>query len=289
MTKLIFGCGYLGERVASRWQAAGHAVAIVTRSADRAADFRRRGRIAIVADVTQPQTRSELPAADTILFAVGFDRASSRSIHEVYVSGLQNALAALPARSQRFVHISTTGVYGDAHGAWIDELTPPAPTRDGGRATLAAEKLLAAHPLGKNAVILRLAGLYGPGRVPFLDKLRAGQPIPAAGDGHLNLIHVDDAANVVVAADALAPFTNGPCIYCVSDGQPVRREIYYREIAHQVGAPPPTFVEPGPASPRAIRSESDRRIRNTKLVTELRPSLMYTNYRAGLAAILTNM
>ena len=109
-------------------------------------------------------------------------------------------LAALPSDTGRFIYISTTGVYGTAGGEWVDEETPPDPQRDGGRASLAAEQVLAAHPLGARSIILRLAGIYGPGRVPFLDKLRAGEPIPAPSAGYLNLIHVDDAAAVVVAA-----------------------------------------------------------------------------------------
>ena len=68
---------------------------------------------------------------------------------------------------------------------------------------MAAEQALAAHPLGQRGMILRLAGIYGPGRIPFLDKLQAGQPIPAMSAGNLNLIHVDDAATVVVAAGEL--------------------------------------------------------------------------------------
>ena len=160
---------------------AGHDVVVVTRE-PRAGrrSFEQQGYAAIVADVTQPETLRELPAAETVLFAVGFDRSESRqSIEEVYAGGVRNVLAALPADTGRFIYISTTGVYGPAGGEWVDEATPPDPQREGGRASLAAEQALAAHPLGQRSVILRLAGIYGPGRVPFFDELRAGEPIPA--------------------------------------------------------------------------------------------------------------
>ena len=94
----------------------------------------------------------------------------------------ENVLAALPSDVGRFIYISTTGVYGNAGGEWVDEDTPPDPQRDGGRASLAAEQVLAASPLADRGVVLRLAGIYGPGRIPFLDKLRAGEPIPAVSD-----------------------------------------------------------------------------------------------------------
>src|SRR3954471_3111309 len=121
MTKLVFGCGYLGERVARKWREAGHAVVVVTRSDARANEFRQAGYEAIVADVTQPETLTRLPVAETVLFAVGFDRASKHSIQQVYADGMSNVLAALPSATGRLIYISTTGVYGPADGGWVDE------------------------------------------------------------------------------------------------------------------------------------------------------------------------
>ena len=81
-------------------------------------------------------------------------------------------------------------------------------------------------------------------------------------------------------------FENGPRVYCVSDGHPVERGEFYREVARRIGAQPPTFVQPEPDSPRAMRAESDRRVCNTRMLNELGVKLKYDNYRAGLAAIL---
>jgi nucleoside-diphosphate-sugar epimerase len=281
MTKLIFGCGYLGERVARKWRDAGNDVAVVTRSVGRANAFRQSGYEAIVADVTQPETLSQLPVADSVLFAVGFDRASEKSIQQVYADGMSNVLAALPAKTGRFIYISTTGVYGQADGDWVDEATAPDPQREGGRASLAAEELLAAHPLGRRSVILRLAGIYGPGRVPFIRELRAGEPIPARTSGRLNLIHADDAAAVVAAAaEAMLAEKS---LYCVSDGVPVERGEFYSEVARQIGLPPPLFVEPDPNSARAARAEANRRISNARMLADLQVTLTYPDYRVGLA------
>jgi nucleoside-diphosphate-sugar epimerase len=299
MTKLLFGCGYLGERVARRWRDAGDNVAVVTRSLERAEDFQREGYDAIFADVTQPASLRELPAAETVLFAVGFDRQAGGSIEEVYAGGMRNVLAALPSGARRFIYISTTGVYGNAEGEWVDEDTPTDPQREGGGASLAAEQALAESPFADRGVVLRLAGIYGPGRIPFLGKLRAGEPIPAVSTGHLNLIHVDDAAAVVVAAAEIAESKlNRPSassgleskcrVYCVSDGYPVERGEYYREVARLIGAGPPTFVAPDPDSPRAARAEADRRVKNSRMLVELGIRLQFPVYRSGLAAILAN-
>lgn len=289
MTKLIFGCGYLGARVSRQWRGDDHDVTIVTRSQPRADGFTHHGYQAIVADVTRPETLNDphrLPVAETVLFAVGYDHTAEQSIEDVYAGGVRNVLAALPRSTGRFIYISTTGVYSDAGGAWIDERTPPDPRREGGRAALAAEHALVAHPLGASAIILRLAGLYGPGRVPYLEQLRAGEPIPAASTGHLNLIHVDDAANVVLAAERLPQLVDGPRVYGVNDGHPVQRGEYLCEVARLIGGPPPRFVAPDPGSPRAARAAVDRRIRNDRMFTELGVELVYPDYRAGLAAIL---
>jgi nucleoside-diphosphate-sugar epimerase len=294
MIRLIFGCGYLGERVARRWCEAGDDLVVVTRSVERARSFENQADHAIVADVTRPETLSNLPTAATVLFSVGHDRTSQQPITEVYAGGMRNVLAALPPDTGRFIYISTTGVYGDAKG-WVDEQTPPDPQREGGRASLAAEQLLAAHPLGRRSIILRLAGIYGPGRVPFIEELRAGEPIPAPSAGHLNLIHVDDATAVVVAAAEIPQSKfkklnreppKGCPVYCVSDGHPVQRGEYYREVARQIGARPPQFVEPDPDSPRAARASADRRVRNDRMLADLRVTLAYRDYRAGLAALL---
>jgi nucleoside-diphosphate-sugar epimerase len=290
MTKLLFGCGYLGERVARRWREARDDIVIVTRSGERAEAFRNQSYRAIVADVTQPATLTNLPVAETALFSVGYDRSAGRPIANVYAGGVRNVLAALPANTGRFIYISTTGVYGDAAGDWIDEETPTDPQREGGRASLEAEQALAESEFSPRGVVLRLAGIYGPGRIPFLDLLRAGEPIPAPSRGHLNLIHVDDAAAVVVAV-AAAEFEHaqsGPRIYCVSDGQPVERGDYYREVARLIGVAEPGFTAPDPHSPRAARAASDRRVSNRRMLAELRAQLAYPNYKLGLKAILNS-
>ena len=300
VTRIIFGLGYLGSRVANIWRDNRDNTWAFTRRDNITEAMIESGALTGQADVTQPETLyclRELATpgdqqTESLLYAVGFDRTAGPDIHSVYAGGLQNVLAALPSSVTRAIYISTTGVYGTAGGGWVDETTPTDPQRDGGKASLAAEEILRAHPLGRRSAILRLAGIYGPGRVPYLDKLKANEPIAAPSAGWLNLIHVDDAARIVVAIDrwlAERWRSDGPHVFCVSDGSPVARGEYYAEAARLIGASPPRFTTPAADSPAAARAGADRRVSNAKLhawMSEAGISLAYPSYRAGLAQIL---
>ena len=121
--------------------------------------------------------------------------------------------------------------------------------------------------------MLRLAGLYGPGRVPRSFDVAAGRPIAGSPDAYLNLIHVDDAARAVVAAAAAGPVTDR--LYGLSDGHPSTRGEYARLLATQLGAAPPAF-EGG--------SGLGKRVRNDRAVHDLKVRLQYRSFREGLAA-----
>lgn len=283
MAKLIFGCGYLGRRVAALWRAAGNDVYAVTRSPQRAAELAAQGLVPIVGDVAGEAKIAIPPDIRTVLFAVGFDRSPGQPIHEVYAGGIARALDGLPQSVERFLYISSTGVYGHVAGAEVDEQSPCQPTREGGRACLAAEEVLQTSRLGERSIILRLAGIYGPGRIPRSKDLLSGTPIDAPASGWLNLIHVDDAARIVLLAEQRAPL---PSLYVVSDGQPVLRGDYYRELARLLDAPPPRFIAPPADSPAAARAASDKRINPQRMLENLRPALAYPSYREGLAAIV---
>jgi len=178
ISRFVIGCGYLGQRVAEAWLQQGEGVAVTTRSPARAREFSERGFAPWLLDVTRPDTWGDLPAVETVLYAVGFDRTATASRHEVYVHGLQNVLERLPSSVARLLYISSTGVFGGADDAWVDERSECAPQREGGRACWAAEQWLRASSWASKSIILRLAGLYGPGRIPYLSQLRAEEALP---------------------------------------------------------------------------------------------------------------
>jgi nucleoside-diphosphate-sugar epimerase len=261
---LILGCGYLGRVVARRWRAAGHHVAALTRS--RADELRSLGIEPVVGDVTDPALR--LPAADTVLYSVGLDRSAGKSMREVYVGGLANVLRVLPPTRQ-LVYVSSTSVYGQTDGSWVDESAPTEPAEENGRIVLEAEQLL--RERRPEAIILRFAGLYGPGRKMRWETIQRGEPIATDPDGWLNLIHVEDGAAAVLAA---AERGQPGATYNVADDRPVTRREFYAEMAALLGAPEPRFT------PGAERT--NRRISNRRMRTELAVGLQFPDFRAGL-------
>ena len=281
--KLIVGCGYLGRRVARRWMAAGHAVTGLVRSPAGAESLAREAVLPLVADVTQPHTLRDLPAADTLLYAVGYDPAGGASRSAVYVDGLLAVLDAASSQVRRVILISSTGVYAEQGGGWVDEASPCRPLRESGRALLAAEQALAAHRLGDRGIVLRLAGIYGPGRLPRRAELVSGESLAIATSEHVNLIHVEDAAAAVLAAEAYA---QPPRTYVISDGHPVERREYFVELARQFGLPPPSFRDPLQGEPTKRRG-GDKRVSNARMLAELHVTLAYPTYREGLAAAVT--
>ena len=280
MKRLIFGCGYLGRRVADVWCRAGDTVHVVTRSQTHSKCFAKAGFFPIVADILLPDSLTDLPEVDTVLFAVGYDRKSQASIREVYVDGLRNVLEALPDHAFQILYISSTGVYAEKEGGWVDEDSPTDPGRDATQACLDAEQTLQTHPRNFNFKILRCAGIYGPDRLPRRDAILAGDPLPLPPSGYLNLIHVDDASQAVEAAAVKG--TEG--IYSIADGSPTLRGDYLNELARLLNAPPPKFAS---AMENTVgRSATSKRVRNDRMRNELGVRLRYPTYREGLAAIV---
>ncbi len=148
MRKLIFGCGYLGLRVAERWVADGARVSAVTRDPEKASVFQTHGIEPVIADIMAPDTLRNLPQVDSVLFAIGYDRGRGHSIRELYVDGLANVLERLPRSVSRLVYVSSTGVFGQSDDSWVDETSACEPTREGGRACWQAELLLQAASAG---------------------------------------------------------------------------------------------------------------------------------------------
>jgi nucleoside-diphosphate-sugar epimerase len=193
------------------------------------------------------------------------------------VDGLQHVLDRLAGRFDRLIFTSSTGVYGQTDGGWVDELAPTEPTSDSGRIVLEAEQLLQSD----RAVILRLAGLYGPTRLLRADALRRGEPIPGDPDHWLNLVHLDDATSAVLAC-TLAP-TLPHSLYNVADGHPLPRRAFYEALARHLGTPPPRF-ESTPS--RSGRDLAHKRINASRFRRDLAFSPRYPDSTTSLSTWL---
>ena len=286
-TTLIFGCGYLGGRVARRLVERGDPVFGTTRNPRRAEELTRLGIQPVITDVTRPETLNDLPSVDRVLYCVGFDRKAGNSIREVYVDGFRYALDAIGrVRSGcPVVYASSTGVYGGNDGDWVDEMSPVDPRTESGQACWDAEQVLTGHEISRNGgAILRYAGLYGPDRIMRRESLQRGEPVVGNPDKFLNFIQIDDAATVTVRM--LDETTGSLDLFLVSDGRPVIRSQFYATVAELLHAPPPRFESPAPGSPAALREDSNKRISNRKLVGRWGDILRYTDIRDGLKASL---
>ncbi|TWT91577.1 SDR family oxidoreductase [Stieleria varia] len=292
---LIVGCGYLGAEVARMAAERGFSVWATTRSPDRARQFESLGWNPVVCDWTLSQTLANLPKVDRVLVAVSYDRASGLDRYDSQVGGLRNLLAVLPTQT-RLCYISTTGVYHQTDGRWVDETSPTHPGRLGGSVHLAAEQQLHRDRPLSPWMVLRLAGIYGIGRVPRARDVIRGKPIQSPAEGYLNLIHVHDAARCVMAAWDKMSGANAPWhptlsrrLYAVADDCPMPRGEFYREIARQTGSPMPRFESPPPGSSISMRSESNKRIWNRRMKSDLLPRLQFPDYRCGLASVLPSV
>jgi nucleoside-diphosphate-sugar epimerase len=275
MDALVVGCGYLGTRVAALWRAEGRRVFATTRG--RADELRRLGVEPVVCDLVTGTGLGALPAVATVAYCVGFDRGPGLTMRDVYVRGLENVLARLPAPA-RFVYVSSTGVYGQTGGEEVDETAATEPAEESGRVVLEAETLLRSHLPG--AIVLRFAGIYGAGRLLRRQAIERGEPLVGDSEKWLNLIHVDDGAAAVVLAAAQG--TPGG-VYNVCDHRPVRRREFYAELSRALGAPPPRFVSPAPGGPPPPHERANRRIVNRKLAL----ALCYPTFIEGLKSCVT--
>ena len=277
--KLVVGCGYLGRRVAERWRAEGHRVFATTRRPERAAELRAAGLEPVVCDVLAPDSLRALPDAGAVVYCVGLDRSAGAPMRTVYVDGLANVLTELARPDRRgpprFVYVSSTVVYGQADGSEVDETAATEPAEESGQVVLAAERLLRERL--PSAVVLRFAGIYGPGRLIRAQALQRGEPIPGDADKWLNLIHVADGAAAAVAA---AEHGRPGAVYNVCDDRPVRRHDFYALLARLLGASPPRFAAP------LLPEGANRRVVNHRLREELGVALRYPSYEQGLPASL---
>ncbi|AUV81024.1 NAD(P)-dependent oxidoreductase [Salinigranum rubrum] len=193
MRVVVLGCGYVGLELGRQLREHGHDVVGVRRSESGLASVADAGLDPARADVTDPETLSDVPDADWLVFAASSGGRGADAARRVFVDGLKNAIDEFASREsppERLVYTSSTGVYGDHGGDWVDEGTPLDPTTDKTSVLAEAEAVALSAPLA--STVARFAGLYGPERYR-LDRYLTG-PVT---EGYLNMVHRDDAAGAV--------------------------------------------------------------------------------------------
>jgi len=250
---LVAGCGDVGLRVAKRLLARGDEVWALRRRlpvGDGSDIHWLRG------DLTEAASLRGLPGGITqLVYLPTPDRRDEVDYRTTFVDGLCHVMSALDGTTlQRVLFVSSSAVYGDHDGSWVDESTPTAPYGFNGKVLLEAEQWLETQPA--TSIVLRLAGLYGPGQLQLLDRLRAGQVrVPRTKKHWANRIHTDDAATAIVH---LLQLDNPLPLYLGADSTPLPLDVLYDALAKLIGVDPP---QDGP-SPAGIGS---KRLSNARL------------------------
>jgi nucleoside-diphosphate-sugar epimerase len=290
MTKLIcFGLGYSADHYVGQFGDRFERIVGTVRGAERAALLNARfgGRLrAFAFDGTSPtaEVKRAIAEADAALISIPQTQSG-----DPVLAAFGDALSS--AKYLRaVVYLSTVGVYGDHGGAWVDEQTPPRPERPRSRERLAAEQAWQSFATrsGIAVAILRLAGIYGPGRNAFTQIARGDVRRIVKPGQVFNRIHVNDIAQAIDAV--LAQKLSG--IFNVADDEPCPPGDPLVFAAQLLGRPPPpeiSFDEAAPGmSPLALSFWQDcRRVRNDKLKRKLGVTLLYPTYREGLRALMT--
>lgn len=283
MRVLIVGCGYVGIPLGAELVRLGHEVFGMRRSADANAQLEASGIKPVVADITKPADLASLPGPfDWVVNCVSSNKGGVEEYREVYLNGARNLinwLAAAPPK--KFVYTSSTSVYGQTDASQVKETSPTEPATDTGRLLVETEKLLLAAAPKLPAVILRVAGIYGPDRGHlFLQYLKNEARIPGKGERFINMIHRDDLVGVIIAA--LKSGRSGE-VYNAVDDEPVAQIHFFRWLSETLGKWMPPFATEADNGERK-RGVTNKKVQNRRLKMELGYQFKYPNFRKGYTA-----
>lgn len=282
----ILGCGYIGRRVARRYLESGRQPTGIVRRKETRDALIASGIPAIACDLGKDSLAGlELGGEQVFHFAPP----PAHGVEDLNTRRLISELARA-GNPRRLVYISTTGVYGDCGGAWVDETRPAAPAADRARRRRDAEEALQiwARDQGHELVILRVAGIYGPDRLP-LERIRRRVPLVRPDQSpYSNRVHTDD-----VVAACVAAMERGAAgeIYNVADGHPSTMTDYFLRLAGAADLPPPPVLPLEEAmaslSPGMLSYlRESRRLSNRRMREGLGIALRYPHLDEGLAASL---
>jgi nucleoside-diphosphate-sugar epimerase len=301
MKCLIVGCGYVGLPLGVELVRLGHEVSGLRRNASAENELKVAGITPLIADITKPETLAKLPHEfDWVVNCVAAG-GGAEDYRQVYLQGTRNLIEWLaPNPPKKFVYTSSTSVYGQTDGSQVKESSPTEPSVETAKILVETEKLLLAAVADRKfpAVILRVAGIYGPDRGHwFRQFLKDEARMEGDGSRFLNMIHRDDLIGCIIAA-----LKNGRPgeIYNAADDEPVSQLHFFQWLAQALDKPLP------PSEPAAValarsgepredpdenrkRGATNKRVSNRKLKMELGHQFKYPNFRKGYSAELLRL
>jgi len=273
---LIAGCGYVGSALGVRLVAEGHIVWGLRRKPEVLAN----GIQPVQADLTKPETLRALPRPlDFVVYAAAADRHEESAYRAIYVDGLVNLIAALKQQEnmiKRFFFTSSTAVYSQLSGEWVDEESPTEPSHFSGQYLLRGEMVLRKEVF--RSTVLRLGGIYGPGRSRLIESVRKGEALCSEKvRTYSNRIHREDCAGAI---HHLMVSQVPESLYLVVDHDPAERCVVLRWLAQKLRVPEPRVIET--ALPE---NRTSKRCKNRRLVAS-GYNFRYPTFREGYEAVL---
>ena len=277
MKVLISGCGYVGEALGHELLARGDEVIGLRRHAGMLPP----ALSPLAADLEDPASLRGLPGdVSAVVFCAGARQRNEAAYVSTYVSGLENLLRALEdagARLERLVFTSSTAVYEHDDGRWVDEDSPAEPVAPTSKRLIEAEAV--AREGAAKTTVLRLGGIYGPGRASVLERIARGEVVAPSSTLYTNRIHRDDCAGVLAH---LLHADDPPPLLLGVDDEPVELGELYRWLAERLGVAAPEVGE----VTTQTRFLTSKRCRNTRLLGTGYTSRM-PSFRQGYAALLS--
>ncbi len=248
---LIAGCGYVGQATADLFHAAGWDVEGWTASEKSAAALSAKPYPICQVDISNRDQVAERPGTfDAVVHCASSRGGGVEAYRQIYLNGARNLLD----RFEKMLFTSSTSVYAQRDGSWVTEESETKPVRETGRVLLETEKVV----LDRGGTVVRLAGIYGPGRSALLSKFLAGTAtIDPEKDRFVNQVHRDDIASAIFLL-----LTQGTQIYNVVDDQPMLQTDCYRWLAQRLNRPLPPI---GKSTEQRKRGDSNKRVSNAKL------------------------
>ena len=290
MKIIILGCGYIGTALAHLAKSQGHEVWGVVRSEKSKQQLESSGIPSLAFDISSSDW-STLPSDfDAVVYAASTGGGGPDAYTLAYDLGVKNAIRwAEQSKVRCFIFTSSTGVYRQDDGGRVTEESIV-----GGDTIadiiLAGEKSVLNSKI-KNTRVLRLGGLYGPGRHHMLNQLMRGELIFGGRTDHLiNYLHRDDASSAILAACLSGP--TGSRVYNITDGHPVRKDELIQWIAKKLGTGNPVFDVNAPAGPRmqkSKRSQPSRFVDSNRALSELNWKPIFPSISEGLAVIINKL
>ncbi len=290
MRVLIVGCGYVGLPLGKELVRQGHTVFGLRRSALAAEEMQSVGITPLHADITQPETLAKLPRDfDWVVNCTASGGGGADDYRKIYLEGNRNLVSWLAGSPlKKFIYTSSTSVYGQNDGSTVTEKSLVEPDAETSKVLAETEKLLLIAVAERKfpAVVLRVAGIYGPARGhSFKQFLKNEARIEGDGARWLNMIHRDDVIGVIIAA-----LENGKPgeIYNATDDAPVSQLDFFAWLATELNRPmPPTVLADSEILRK--RGATNKRVSNAKLRAELNYKFKFPDFRAGYATEIARL